>query len=199
MVVPPTPSTREHGVTKTDLRRHYRTARRAYVASLTEAAREAQERALAANVTPLLAGTPMVGSYAAIGDEIDPMWIEKAIGPHAFPRVAGPDISFHIAQWRDMQPGFQNIPEPAASAPRVDPDVVLVPLVAVTLAGVRLGQGRGYYDRALSRLRASNPQLLAIGLAWECQIAPTLPADPWDAALDLVATPARLVDCRKAR
>ncbi|WP_439545180.1 5-formyltetrahydrofolate cyclo-ligase [Sandarakinorhabdus sp.] len=186
-------------MTKTDLRRHYRTARRAYVASLDKAAREAQEQALASQVAPLLPGISMAGSYAAVGDEIDPMWIEKRLGVHAFPRVAGPDISFHIANWAEMKPGFQGIPEPAATAPRAQPDLLLVPLIAVTLAGVRLGQGRGYYDRALAKLRAGNPKLLAIGLAWECQIAPTLPADRWDMPLDMVATPVRLVDCRKSR
>jgi 5-formyltetrahydrofolate cyclo-ligase len=191
------------GVNKTDLRRHYRSARRAHVASLSKAAREAEERALASHMAPLLPGITMAGSYAAVGDEIDPMWIERLLGPHAFPRVVGPDISFHIAAWADMKPGFQGIPEPAATAPRVDPDLVLVPLVAVTLAGVRLGQGRGYYDRALSLLRTNAARagkpLLAVGLAWECQIAPALPADAWDMPLDMVATPARLVDCRKGR
>lgn len=186
-------------MTKTDLRRHYRTARRTYVASLDTAMRTAQEQALAGQVAPLLSGIRMAGSYAATGDEIDPMWIEKMLGPHAFPRVAGPDISFHIADWAEMKPGFQGIPEPAITAPRVIPDLVLVPLIAVTITGIRLGQGRGYYDRALASLRASNPKLLAIGLAWECQIAPTLPADPWDMPLDMVATPVRLVDCRKSR
>jgi 5-formyltetrahydrofolate cyclo-ligase len=89
-------------------------------------------------------------------------------------------------------------PEPPATAPMVHPDVLLVPLLAVTLSGVRLGQGRGYYDRALAALRRRQP-VLAIGLAWECQIAPTLMAEPWDMPLDMIATPQRLVDCRKSR
>lgn len=188
---------------KTELRRHYRNARRAYVATLDKAAREAQARALAAQVAPLLTGVRVAASYAAIGDEIDPVWIAKLLGPPgfswAFPRITGPDISFHVADWADLKPGFQNIPEPAASAPQVDPDLLLVPLLAVTLSGVRLGQGRGYYDRALARLRSAGRPVLAIALAWECQIAPSLPADPWDAPIDMIATPARLVDCRKGR
>jgi 5-formyltetrahydrofolate cyclo-ligase len=185
-------------MTKTELRRHYRAARKAFVAGLAADARERLEQALADIIAPALAGVAMIGSYAAIGDEIDPMWIEKRIGPHAFPRVSGPDISFHVAEWAAMKPGFQGIPEPDATAPMVTPDVLLVPLVAATLAGVRLGQGRGYYDRALARLRAARP-VIAIGLAWECQIAPQLPADKWDVPLDLIATPARLVRCADYR
>jgi 5-formyltetrahydrofolate cyclo-ligase len=190
-------------VNKTDLRRQYRAARKAFVAGLGPAGREALERQLAALIAPALAGVRMAGSYAATGDEIDPVWIEKSLGPHAFPRVAGPDINFHQAEWSAMKPGFQGIMEPPATAPVVAPDLLLVPLVAVTLAGVRLGQGRGYYDRALARLRQHQSRLgrpvRAIGLAWECQIAPALPADAWDMPLDMIATPQRLVDCREYR
>lgn len=185
-------------MTKTDLRRHYRAARKAFVAALSAGEREALERSLADMVAPALAAVRMLGSYAAVGDEIDPMWIEKRIGPHAFPRIAGQEILFHQAEWRALKPGFQNIPEPPATALVVQPDVLLVPLLAVTLSGVRLGQGRGYYDRALAALRRRQP-VLAIGIAWECQIAPALPAEPWDMPLDLIATPQRLVDCRKWR
>lgn len=183
---------------KTDLRRQYRAARKAFVASLGPGAREALERQLASVTAPALAGVRMAGSYAAVGDEIDPVWIEKQLGPHAFPRVAGPDINFHQAEWSAMRPGFQGILEPPATAPIVQPDLLLVPLVAVTLAGVRLGQGRGYYDRALARLRQKRP-VRAIGIAWECQIAPALAADAWDMPLDMIATPQRLVDCREHR
>jgi 5-formyltetrahydrofolate cyclo-ligase len=185
-------------VTKTELRRTYRIARRAFVASLGPGERERLERQLAEMIAPALAGVRMAGSYAAVADEIDPVWIEKRLGPHAFPRVAGPNISFHAVEWSALVPGFQNIPEPPAGAPEVEPDLLLVPLVAVTLSGVRLGQGRGYYDRALARLRQTRA-VRAIGLAWECQIAPALPAEPWDMPLDLIATPERLVDCRKYR
>jgi 5-formyltetrahydrofolate cyclo-ligase len=185
-------------VNKTDLRRQYRAARKAFVAALPKGEREALERNLAEVVAPALTLVHMAGSYAAVGDEIDPMWIEKRIGPHAFPRIAGPDIVFHQAEWSELKPGFQNIPEPPATAPMVHPDVLLVPLLAVTLSGMRLGQGRGYYDRALAALRRRQ-HVLVIGLAWECQIAPALVAEPWDMPLDMIATPQRLVDCRKSR
>lgn len=183
---------------KTDLRRQYRAARKAFVGALPAGERERLEQALADMVAPVISGFRMTGSYAAVGDEIDPAWIEKRVGPHAFPRITGPDILFHQAEWRELKPGFQSIPEPPATAPVVHPDLLLMPVLAVTLSGVRLGQGRGYYDRALAALRRRQP-VLAIGIAWDCQIAPTLPAEPWDMPLDLIATPQRLVDCRKSR
>jgi 5-formyltetrahydrofolate cyclo-ligase len=49
---------------------------------------------------------------------------------------------------------------------------------------MRLGQGAGHYDRALSLL----DQSIAIGLAWSVQNAPALVSDIWDVPLDAVLT-----------
>ncbi|MEI6417770.1 MAG: 5-formyltetrahydrofolate cyclo-ligase [Sphingomonadales bacterium] len=184
-------------MTKTALRQHYRRARKAFVAGLAAGERDRLHAALAETIAPALAGATLAGSYAAVGDEIDPVAVERRLGPHAFPRVDGPRITFHQCAWADLKPGFQGIPEPPASAPQVLPDLLLVPVLAVTLAGVRLGQGRGYYDRALADLRRQR-RVTAIALAWDVQIADDLPAEPWDMPMDWVATPTRLVRCRRA-
>jgi 5-formyltetrahydrofolate cyclo-ligase len=183
---------------KPALRQIARAARRDFVASLSLAAREAAGRALAEAIAPLLIGFRNPASYAAVGDEIDPQWIEKRIGPHAFPRINGRNISFHRTTWAEMRPGPLKIPEPPPNSPEITPDLLLVPLLAVTPAGIRLGQGGGYYDRALAGLRSTGP-VMAIGLAWDVQIVHALPRDPWDQLLDHIATPTRLVDCRALR
>lgn len=185
-------------MSKTQLRHIFRQRRHAFVASLDSAGRIALEQDLARQVAPILHDFHMAASYAAVGDEIDPVHVEERLGPHAFPRIAGKDITFHVCAWSQMIPGFQGIPEPPATAPRVDPDLLLVPLTAVTLAGVRLGQGRAYYDRALKALRGRH-KVTAIGIGWDVQIAEALPADPWDEMLDWVATPTRLVECAAYR
>ena len=97
------------------------------------------------------------------------------------------DLAFIDAELRRRQGGYGR-----GGRQRIESDA------ATILSGVRLGQGRGYYDRALAALRRRQP-VLAIGLAWECQIAPALVAEPWDMPLDMIATPQRLVDCRKSR
>ncbi len=51
---------------------------------------------------------------------------------------------------------------PSASGPMVTPDVVLVPCLGYTRAGLRIGYGGGYYDRWL----AAHPQVTAVGVAW---------------------------------
>ena len=69
-------------------------------------------------------------------------------------------------------------------------DLIVVPLVGVDRDGRRLGMGGGFYDRALGFRRArrhwQGPHL--VGLAFDCQCADTVFADPWDVRLDSLAT-----------
>jgi 5-formyltetrahydrofolate cyclo-ligase len=112
--------------------------------------------------------------------------------------VSDENLFFYLGDRKALRPGFGNILEPDANAPMVAPDLVLVPLIGATLAGQRLGQGGGYYDRTLARLRATG-RVTALGLAWDAQIVAALPADPWDEMLDWIATPTRLVECARYR
>lgn len=66
-------------------------------------------------------------------------------------------------------------------------DVVLLPLLAFDARGARLGNGGGYYDRALSRrLCARRPW--QVGYAYAAQEVAHVPCEPWDVRLDAVAT-----------
>ena len=71
-------------------------------------------------------------------------------------------------------------------------DLVLAPLVGFDRHGNRLGMGGGFYDRSfaflLNRKHWCKPQL--VGLAYEFQQLPSLPAQPWDVPLTAVATEA---------
>ncbi len=64
-------------------------------------------------------------------------------------------------------------------------DCVIVPGLAFTLAGDRLGQGGGWYDRYLAGLR---PEAITIGVAFAPQIVDSLPVEPHDIRLDKVIT-----------
>jgi 5-formyltetrahydrofolate cyclo-ligase len=179
---------------KSELRKAFRAARKAHVQGLSAAERQAREQALAGIAAPLVTLPGPLASYAGVGDEIDPVHVEKLFGPHAFPRIRGRDLNFHMADWADLVPGPLRIPQPRADAPEVTPRLLLVPLIAATRTGLRLGQGGGYYDRTLARLRAAAPTI-AIGLAWDVQLTDHLPAEPHDQRLDWIATPTQLVDC----
>ncbi len=82
---------------------------------------------------------------------------------------------------------FFGIQEPHLGAP-IDPrhlDLVLTPLVAFDDRGVRIGVGRGYYDRCFRFLRGRSmwkrPKLLAV--AYELQHLPAIDENPWDVPL----------------
>lgn len=68
----------------------------------------------------------------------------------------------------------------------------LVPLVAWSRDGWRLGRGSGYYDRALAQIPLGS---CLIGLAYEFQALPHSHAEPWDVPLDYVVTERRVVRC----
>ncbi|WP_416407485.1 5-formyltetrahydrofolate cyclo-ligase [Agrobacterium rosae] len=77
---------------------------------------------------------------------------------------------------------------PDESTAVLDPDILLVPLSAFDENGQRIGYGAGHYDRAIARLHAKglNPGL--IGIAFDCQEVPSVPAQAHDVALDAVLT-----------
>lgn len=80
--------------------------------------------------------------------------------------------------------------QPAQTRPRRSArrmDLVLLPLLAFDAQGRRLGNGGGYYDRALAAPRPGRRPLL-VGYAYAAQQVATVPAEPWDVRLDAVVT-----------
>lgn len=63
------------------------------------------------------------------------------------------------------------------------PDVIIVPGLAFTTAGQRVGQGGGWYDRFLSMIR---PDSTTIGVCFEPQILESVPTEDHDIALHVV-------------
>ena len=76
---------------------------------------------------------------------------------------------------------------PPPEAPMVQPDLVITPLLAFQRDGLRLGQGGGYYDRALEALRATK-KIFVLGLAYSGQQVENLPHEPHDQRLDAILT-----------
>ncbi len=188
----PSPDTSSFPTDRKALRRTARLARGAFTASLNPAIRATLEQALAGQVLPHLGPPGLLGSHAALADEIDPRAVETAalaLGWRlAFPRVSDGPLCYHQASRAELQPGYKGIAEPPAASPLVRPDVLLVPLTAADPSGNRLGQGGGHFDRTLAALRASGP-VLAIGICWDMQLVPHIAAAPWDQPLDAIATP----------
>lgn len=72
-------------------------------------------------------------------------------------------------------------------------DCIIVPGVAFSLRGDRLGMGAGYYDRFLERC----PEAARIALAYSCQVANELPTEPHDVKMDMIITEAGRIKIRE--
>ena len=103
------------------------------------------------------------------------------------------DKTLKFAPWRSGDPLVSNqfgIPEPDISpSSALDAtaiSMILLPLLAYTRTGTRLGMGGGYYDRSLAfRAARASPPLL-IGVAYSSQEADSLPNEEWDIKLDML-------------
>lgn len=89
-------------------------------------------------------------------------------------------------------PGQFGIPSPPLIAPvESNPDIILVPGLAFTQAGDRLGMGGGYYDRYLTQ----HPDSLTIGLSYDWQVIDHLPNEPHDQPVQKLVAEARVISC----
>lgn len=144
-------------------------------------------------------GVPMAG-YMPIRTEIDPLPVmaeAAAYGPVGVPLIMGEGQPLRFSRWEPDAPMRDGpfgarIPE---SDDFFDPEIVVVPLVAWTRSGGRLGYGGGFYDRTLEGLRARGP-VLAIGFAYGAQEADTLPLEPTDQPLDMIVTETEVLRVR---
>jgi 5-formyltetrahydrofolate cyclo-ligase len=106
--------------------------------------------------------------------------------------------------WHNWQPGAAlvrnayGIWEPASDAPTIDLQqelIAIIPAVGFDDRGYRLGYGGGYFDRML----AAHPQILPIGVAFDCAQVPALPIEDWDVPLAGIFTTAGMVVDRTNR
>ena len=84
--------------------------------------------------------------------------------------------------------GTFRIAVPAEEAEVLEPDVLLVPMLAFDDEGFRLGYGGGFYDRTLALRRARAPGTLAVGVAFAGQRVERVPRGPEDECLDWIVT-----------
>lgn len=116
----------------------------------------------------------------------------------AFPRIkklSDASMDFCLCSHEtDFIKNALQLVEPISALPALHPeelDVFLVPGVLYTETGVRVGHGKGFYDRYLSK----NKKAIRIGIAYEFQIVKEIQAQPWDQQMDYVMTPERIIKC----
>jgi len=86
-----------------------------------------------------------------------------------------------------LKKGLYGTCEPFPEKALVVPNLILLPLLAFTGTGTRLGYGGGYYDRTLASLRLRN-DIFACGIAFASQEVDFLPTDEFDQNLDGILT-----------
>lgn len=134
----------------------------------------------------------IIAAYMAIRTEIDPMPAMHTLAQQGH-RICVPVIvaEGQPLEFHEWTPDSVMIAGPfGAKTPEnaevLQPDTVILPLVAFDLAGNRLGYGGGFYDRTLQRLRAAK-RVRAIGYAYAAQQLPLTP-EPTDEVLDMIVT-----------
>jgi 5-formyltetrahydrofolate cyclo-ligase len=166
-------------------------ARKAAFATRKEAFARGQGQAAAilADFLSPHAARPLAG-YMAMRTEIDPLEAMAAhAGPVGVPVITGAGLPLRFREW---SPGCALIEgEFGARIPAegawLEPEVLIVPLLAWDRRGYRLGYGGGFYDRTLERLRSRHPTL-AVGFAFAAQEVPEVPTEPVDQPLDAIIT-----------
>ena len=166
-------------------------ARRAAFQRRKEAFAAGQGRAAEHLAVALLphAGRVLAG-YMPMRTEINPLTAMAAHdGPVCVPVIVGRGMPLRFRRWTPdcaMVTGEFGamIPE---GGDWLEPDVLIVPLLAWDRRGYRLGYGGGYYDRTLERLRGSGPRV-GIGFAFAAQEVGQVPIDRFDQVLDHLVT-----------
>lgn len=173
---------------KKALRQHTLKKLQQAAAADTSGRRSAALRSLLAKELP---DRPLtIGIYYPMPHEVNllPFITEHPQHRFAFPRcLPGRQLEFrqvtHPAD--DFIPGAHNIPEPAPHRPIIEPtelDILVIPGVAFTEDGKRLGYGGGYYDRYIPRC----PQAKLLALAFAEQMADDIPTGEHDCVIPLI-------------
>jgi 5-formyltetrahydrofolate cyclo-ligase len=133
-----------------------------------------------------------IASYFSYGDEPD----TRALNLHLIslgktlllPRIKGEELEWVKWKGDDEQISSHSlVPEPIGDAisDMSTIDVMLIPALAMDKAGYRLGQGKGFYDRALKNLSA-----FTIGIIFPHELlSQSLAIDSWDVPLQKSASP----------
>ena len=141
-----------------------------------------------------------IGVFAPIGKE--PQWFleipEELEKMTAYPAKGDSHdlMIFKMARMSDLivkkDFGFE-ILGPSLKSIEVKPEVILVPGLAFSEKGERLGRGKGFYDKYLSQYRG-----IKIGICFSEQLVQNLPTEKHDETLDYIVTDEKIINCSNA-
>jgi 5-formyltetrahydrofolate cyclo-ligase len=145
---------------------------------------------------PEVSAAGTVAAYYSVGTEPDTHGLVFALwkrGSYVVLPVLLPDGDLDWASYEgpdSLAPGPRGVLQPVepvrGPGTVARADVVLVPALAVDASGHRLGRGGGSFDRALARVGGQVP---TIGLIYDSELLPSVPAEPHDRAVRAIARP----------
>ncbi len=181
---------------KAALREQLLAARR----SVPDVVRAAEARALGEHLESAVDDGSVVCAYVPVGAEPGTVGLldlvlrhaGRLLLPIARTDAGGTPLPLRWAEYRPGQlvvTGFGLLEPPQPWLPPTAPadaDLMLVPALAVDRRGVRLGRGRGFYDRSLVH---RNIQAPLVAVVRDNEVVDELPAEPHDIAMTHALTP----------
>jgi 5-formyltetrahydrofolate cyclo-ligase len=134
----------------------------------------------------------IIGGYYPVNFEIDDLTLLRKFEKNRFDislPVIEKNFQMDFYKWSFSDPLKVNrygIPEPVIKN-IVNPNILLIPLVAFDKNLNRLGYGGGYYDRLIQKL-SKKKKIIKIGLAFSVQKIDKVPIDAYDQKLDYIVT-----------
>ena len=173
-------------IAKAHLRRKFR----AELKRMPGQDRHVRSLAICEQLTPFIQRAGTVAVFAPRPDEPDlkllelsTLWVGRTI---LFPKLEDSRLAFAPAEsWRELQPGTFGLLTPIRPASSLEPQLVLVPGLAFSRQGDRLGRGAGFYDRYLAGL---GPAVRTIGVAFHLQLVDDLPREAHDFRVRTIVT-----------
>lgn len=118
--------------------------------------------------------------------QLRPGQMEQMLPPEQLAQMLPPEQLAQMLPPGQLALGRWGIWEPTDEAPLLSDysrlDLVVVPGVAFSSDGKRLGRGKSFYDRFLPLV----PRAAFVGVCYPCQVVEQIPADPWDIGMDIV-------------
>ena len=174
-------------------KRQIRSLVRNKIATLSAEHRQEASRQIfsAVEALPSFTEAKVIALYSALPDEPQSIeflqkWSKKK--RIILPRVEGDIMQFYEYNAEQMQIGSFGINEPQGETPRPPDDIelIIIPGVAFTTDGKRLGRGKGFYDRYLSQ--SSIRRAYRVGVCFKEQILSYIPIDIHDQTVDIVCS-----------
>ncbi|MBW0000728.1 MAG: 5-formyltetrahydrofolate cyclo-ligase [Verrucomicrobia bacterium] len=169
---------------------HLRRRIRAELKEMPAADRRARSLAICERLIPFIRQAGCIALFAPRPDEPDltcldsaGLWSGRTV---LFPTLENSTPAFASAKdWAELQRGKFGLLTPIQPASSLEPHLVLVPGLAFSRQGDRLGRGAGFYDRYLAALDAA---VTTVGVAFHLQLIDDLPRDAHDVRVRTVVT-----------